>query len=92
MTAGMRTDPLSFLGAELDALRAQGLHRTLRVLDGHQAARATVDGSEVVNLSPNNHSALRPIQSPKKALAASNGRRRHWLRQNDRWTCRPRRT
>ena len=54
----MRTDPLSFLGDELGALRAQGLYRQLRVLDGQQAARATVDGRDVVNLSSNNYLGL----------------------------------
>jgi len=54
----MRTDPLSFLGEELGALKAQGLYRTLRVLDGEQAARTMVDGRSVVNLSSNNYLGL----------------------------------
>ena len=67
----MRIDPLSFLGDELGALRAQGLYRTLRVLDGHQAARATVDGRNVVNLSSNNYLGLTTHPKLKaKALAA----------------------
>ncbi len=67
----MRTDPLAFLGDELSALKAQGLYRRLRVLDGEQAARTRVDGREVVNLSSNNYLGL--TTHPKlreKALAA----------------------
>jgi glycine C-acetyltransferase len=51
----MRTDPLAFLDDELNALRAQGLFRPLRVLDGEQAARLSIDHRSVVNLSSNNY-------------------------------------
>src|SRR5436190_7369566 len=54
----MRPDPLSFLGDELSALKAQGLYRTLRVLGGEQSARTMVDGRSVVNLSSNNYLGL----------------------------------
>ena len=54
----MRENPLAFLGAELDSLRAQGLYRRLRVLDGEQGARASVDHRSVVNLSSNNYLGL----------------------------------
>lgn len=67
----MRTDPLAFLGDELNALKAQGLYRRLRVLDGEQAARTRVDGRDVVNLSSNNYLGL--TTHPKlreRALAA----------------------
>jgi glycine C-acetyltransferase len=53
-----RTDPLTYLGEELDSLRSQNLLRTLRVLDGEQKARASFDGREVVNLSSNNYLGL----------------------------------
>jgi len=67
----MRKDPLSFLGDELDALKAQGLYRRLRVLDSEQAARARVDGREVVNLSSNNYLGLTTHPKLKeRALAA----------------------
>jgi glycine C-acetyltransferase len=67
----MRSDPLSFLGDELDALKAQGLYRHLRVLDDQQAARTRVDGREVVNLSSNNYLGLTTHPALKaKALAA----------------------
>src|SRR5436309_6748043 len=54
----MRFDPLSFLGAELDSLRQQGLYRQLRVLDGEQQPKATFDHRNVVNLSSNNYLGL----------------------------------
>ena len=67
----MRSDPLLFLGDELAALKAQGLYRRLRVLDAPQAARTTVDGREVVNLSSNNYLGLTTHPTLKKrALAA----------------------
>src|SRR4051812_40523676 len=54
----MRQDPLGFLSAELNALREQGLYRSLRVLDGEQAAQTSVDHRSVVNLSSNNYLGL----------------------------------
>ena len=57
-TSTNRLDPLGYLTAELDALKSQGLHRRLRVLDGEQAARTSVDGRSVVNLSSNNYLGL----------------------------------
>jgi glycine C-acetyltransferase len=54
----MRTDPLAYLTTELDTLRTQGLHRSLRVLDSRQQASAVVDGRTVVNLSSNNYLGL----------------------------------
>jgi len=51
----MRTNPLAYLDDELNALRAQGLFRPLRVLDGEQAAHASIDHRSVVNLSSNNY-------------------------------------
>ena len=54
----MRRDPLSYLALELDTLREQGLYRHLRVLDGEQRAKTTVDHRDVVNLSSNNYLGL----------------------------------
>ena len=54
----MRSDPLAYLPTELDSLKAQGLHRTLRQLSGEQGPRATFDGRSVVNLSSNNYLGL----------------------------------
>src|SRR5262245_46860378 len=54
----MRPDPLSYLSAELDALKAQGVYRRLRVLEEGQKPRTTVDHRSVVNLSSNNYLGL----------------------------------
>ncbi|MGE3277914.1 MAG: glycine C-acetyltransferase [Vicinamibacterales bacterium] len=64
----MRTDPLAYLSAELDALREQGLYRHLRVLEGEQLAHATFDHASVVNLSSNNYLGL--ASHPKLKQAA----------------------
>jgi glycine C-acetyltransferase len=54
----MRQDPLAYLGTELDALRKQGLYRSLRVLEDRQQAATHFDGRSVVNLSSNNYLGL----------------------------------
>jgi glycine C-acetyltransferase len=54
----MPTDPLHYLGVELQSLRDQGAALDIRVLDGAQAARASIDGRIVVNLSSNNYLGL----------------------------------
>src|ERR671911_1530166 len=58
MSVPSRTDPLQYLAGELDALGAQGLRRSLRILDDEQRARSTFDGRNVVNLSSNNYLGL----------------------------------
>jgi glycine C-acetyltransferase len=64
-------DPLSFLGDEISSLKAQGLYRRLRVLNGEQAARTMVDGREVVNLSSNNYLGLTTHPRLRKAALAA---------------------
>jgi len=54
----MRQNPLAYLDESLNDLRRQGLYRSLRVLDGEQAARTSVDHRQVVNLSSNNYLGL----------------------------------
>jgi glycine C-acetyltransferase len=54
----MRRDPLAYLAAELDALKRQGLYRTLRILEDEQKPRTTFDRRTVVNLSSNNYLGL----------------------------------
>jgi glycine C-acetyltransferase len=54
----MRSDPLAFLGHELDSLRAQKLYRHLRILEDEQRAHTTFDHTSVVNLSSNNYLGL----------------------------------
>ena len=54
----MRTDPLAYLGTELDSLKEQKLYRHLRILEDEQRARTTFDHKSVVNLSSNNYLGL----------------------------------
>ena len=54
----MRTDPLAYLGEELDALKQQNLYRHLRILEDEQKAHTTFDRRSVVNLSSNNYLGL----------------------------------
>ena len=70
----MRRDPLSYLQAELDSLKAQGLYRHLRVLEGEQKAETTFDHRNVVNLSSNNYLGL--TTHPRLREAALDATRR----------------
>src|SRR5687767_10211577 len=54
----MRTDPLGYLGKEIEALKEQKLFRQLRILEDEQKAHTTVDHKSVVNLSSNNYLGL----------------------------------
>src|ERR671912_277083 len=58
MTIISRSDPLRYLGDELDTLKTQGLYRQLRIVEDEQRAQTTVDGRSVVNLSSNNYLGL----------------------------------
>ena len=54
----MRTDPLGYLGQELESLKEQNLYRHLRILEDEQKAHTTFDHRSVVNLSSNNYLGL----------------------------------
>src|SRR3954466_16198553 len=54
----MRRDPLAYLTAELNALKEQGLYRSLRILEDEQKPHTTFDHRSVVNLSSNNYLGL----------------------------------
>jgi glycine C-acetyltransferase len=51
-------NPLAFLDAELDDLKAKGLYRRLRVVESEQAAHCRIDGRDVITLSSNNYLGL----------------------------------
>jgi glycine C-acetyltransferase len=51
-------NPMAFLDADLDELRAKGLYRRLRVVESEQAARCRIDGRDVITLSSNNYLGL----------------------------------
>ena len=82
----MRTDPLAYLGQELESLKEQKLYRQLRILEDEQKAHTTVDHKSVVNLSSNNYLGL--TTHPKlreRALEGDRGlRRRHRIGADDR--------
>jgi glycine C-acetyltransferase len=63
----MRTDPLAYLGQELDSLKEQNLYRNLRVLEDEQKAHTTFDHRSVVNLSSNNYLGLTTHPRLRKA-------------------------
>src|SRR5437868_1629936 len=58
MTTATRTDPLSYLGEQLNDLKAKGTHFRLRVLEDEQAPECTFDGKKVINLASNNYLGL----------------------------------
>src|ERR671933_2025078 len=64
MPASFRT----LIEGELEALKAQGLYRTLRILEGEQLPRSVIDGRDVINLSSNNYLGL--TTHPKLKAAA----------------------
>jgi glycine C-acetyltransferase len=70
----MRSDPLAFLSDELDNLRAHDALGKIRVLDGPQLARASIDGRTVVNLASNNYLGL--TTHPRLREAALDATRR----------------
>jgi glycine C-acetyltransferase len=54
----MRRDPLDYLATALQTLRDEGSYRSLRILDGEQKARTSIDHRIVINLSSNNYLGL----------------------------------
>jgi len=67
----MRTDPLAYLSSELDTLKAQGLYRHLRILEGEQGPTATFDHRGIVNLSSNNYLGLTTHPRLREAALAA---------------------
>jgi len=51
-------NPLAFLDAEIDDLKAKGIFRRLRVVQSEQRSRCVIDGKEVITLSSNNYLGL----------------------------------
>jgi glycine C-acetyltransferase len=58
MATATRTDPLSYLGKQLDELKTKGTHFKLRVLEDEQAPVCHFDGKQVINLASNNYLGL----------------------------------
>ena len=61
-------NPLAFLDAEIEELKAPGLYRRLRVVESEQKSRCVIDGREVITLSSNNYLGLNT--HPKLKAAA----------------------
>jgi glycine C-acetyltransferase len=51
-------NPMAFLDAEIEELKAKGLYRRLRVVQSEQKSRCVIDGREVITLSSNNYLGL----------------------------------
>jgi glycine C-acetyltransferase len=51
-------NPMAFLEAEIEELKAKGLYRRLRVVESEQKSRCVIDGREVITLSSNNYLGL----------------------------------
>ena len=68
MTETATRPQLAYLTTLLDAMRAQGTHFKLRVLDDQQAPVCHYDGREVINLASNNYLGL--ANHPKLIEAA----------------------
>lgn len=60
-------NPLAFLDAEIDELKAKGLYRRLRVVESEQKSRCVIDGREVITLSSNNYLGLNTHPKLKQA-------------------------
>jgi glycine C-acetyltransferase len=71
MTNVTRHDPLAFIEAELEELRAKHLYRPLRVMSSQQGPVVTVDGREVISLSSNDYLGLTHHPRLKAAAVAA---------------------
>jgi len=68
-TASARSrNPLAFLDAEIEELKAKGIFRRLRVVQSEQKSRCVIDGREVITLSSNNYLGLNT--HPRLRMAA----------------------
>jgi pyridoxal phosphate-dependent acyltransferase, putative len=57
-TPARARNPLAFLDAEIEDLKAKGIFRHLRVVQSEQTSRCVIDGREVITLSSNNYLGL----------------------------------
>lgn len=69
------SNPLAFLGEQLDEWRGAGAYQRLRVLESESAAVSRFDGREVVNLASNNYLGL--TTHPRLREAALEATRRY---------------
>jgi glycine C-acetyltransferase len=69
--AARRRNPLAFLDAEIEELKAKGLYRRLRVVESEQKSRCVIDGREVITLSSNNYLGLNTHPRLREAAEAA---------------------
>ncbi|HWQ54428.1 MAG TPA: glycine C-acetyltransferase [Bryobacteraceae bacterium] len=69
------TNPLAFLGEQLEEWREAGTYQRLRVLESESAAVSCFDGKEVINLASNNYLGL--TTHPRLREAALDATRRY---------------
>jgi glycine C-acetyltransferase len=69
------SDPLAYLGEQLEAWKRAGTYQHLRVLESESAAESRFDGKEVINLASNNYLGL--TTHPKLREAALEATRRY---------------
>jgi glycine C-acetyltransferase len=53
-----RTDPLSYLGEQIEEWKRAGTFQRLRILQGPSASQSRFDGKDVINLASNNYLGL----------------------------------
>jgi glycine C-acetyltransferase len=66
-TRARARNPLGFLDAEIEELKAKGTFRRLRVVESEQKSRCVIDGREVITLSSNNYLGLNTHPKLKQA-------------------------
>jgi len=69
------SDPLAYLGEQLEAWKHAGTYQRLRVLESESAAESRFDGKDVINLASNNYLGL--TTHPKLREAALEATRRY---------------
>src|ERR1700746_122074 len=75
MATATRTNPLSYLGEQINQLKEKGTHFRLRVLEDEQEPVCTFDGKKVINLASNNYLGL--TTHPKLREAALEATRKY---------------
>jgi len=68
------SDPLAYLGEQLDAWKRAGTYQRLRVLESESAAESRFDGKEVINLASNNYLGLTTHPKLREAALAATRR------------------
>ena len=71
MTTATRTNPLSYLGDQLNELKQKGTYFRLRVLEDQQDAVCTFDGRKVINIASNNYLGLTTHPKLREAALAA---------------------